>query len=685
MDLPANPGGRRRGRTPRPAAAVPILCAAAAFAGGASAQEDAARALELGRPLAGTLAWGDTARFAVAADSGHFVFGEVEQISVDVDVRILGPEGRALGRFGGLGIGAERFAGRATSAGAHVIEVLAAGDDEDAGGRFEIALLRLEPVAEDPAGLVDQMMARFDGPASPGAAVRVWRGGETLFSKAYGMASLTYGVPFEPATRTNVGSTSKQFTAFAVMLQAERGLLALDDDVRLHVPELPKFDETIRIRHLLTHTSGLREFLNLLLMTGRRLDRGDWIDRSEIVEIAQRQPKLQNSPGAEWNYNNTAFALAALIVERTSGLTFPAFMERRVFAPLGMDRTVVRANPRVPVPDRAEGYTPSAEGYLEIGDFGGAVGAGSIYSSTDDLQLWVENLADPRVGARRSVEEMTTPFVLADGSETGYGYGLFVDRQRGLKRVHHGGADVAHRSMLAWYPEIDAGVTVQSNHAQFASDVAFEVAEAFFGDEMTAAEQGESDGAADFDADAYDPADFDEFAGRYALDAAPDFVLAFTREASTLYAQATGQERLEIEPTSDSTFRVRAVDASVTFLRDEDGRVEGLTLHQNGDRRATRLDGDGARAWEPTEAELAEFAGRYYSDEIETFYALSVEDGALVVRQRRLGRHALAPGERDRFAGAGLSFEFERGRSGRVIGLYLANARTRDVRFDRVR
>ena len=640
--------------------------------------------LEVGRTLPGTLAAGDTARYTIEADENDFILGEVNQISVDVTARVLDPEGTQVGRFGGLGRGVERFGGRTAGAGVHTLELFVAGDDAEAGGRYEVTLLRHEPVATDPEELADQIMSRFDGPHSPGGAVRAWRDGRTLFSKTYGMANLAYGLPFEEDTRTNIGSTSKQFTAFAVMLQAERGHLSLDDDIRKHIPELPEFDQTIQVKHLVTHTSGLREFLNLLRMTGRRLDHGDWINRSELVDIVQRQPALQNEPGAEWNYNNTAFGLAAVIVERTSGQDFHVFMQENVFGPLGMTGTMVRPSTRHIVPNMSEGYTPGPDGYRQIGDLGGAVGAGAIYSTIGDLQTWAENYANPRVGTRESIDEMMTSFVLNDGEETGYGYGLSVDEQRGLKRVSHGGADVAHRSMFVYFPEINAGLTTQSNHAQFNSGVAYELAAAFFGDAMEE-EEDAVDEAGEFDPEDFDPEAFDEFAGRYALDAAPNFILTFTREDDTFYAQATGQQRLEIVPTSDSTFRLLAVEASVTFLRDPEGDVEGLTLHQNGDNHATRLEGDDAEAWEPTAEDLADFAGRFFSDELETFYTFTVEDGDLVLHQRRLDRAELEPGEEDRFSGGDMSFAFERDRNGQVIGFYLSNVRTRDVRFGRVR
>ena len=678
---------RRRFRLPTSAplgAFVAALVAAFVAAGEISAQ---AAELQRGRTVPGSLASGDTVRYTIDADEGTFLLGAVNQLSVDVNIRVLGPDGAQLALFGGLGKGAERFAGRTAAAGTHTVEVFAATrDGEDrggAGGQFEITLLRHEPVATDPARLTDQIMSRFDGPASPGAAVRAWRDGRTLFSQSYGMANLAYGIPFEEDTRTNIGSTSKQFTAFAIMLQAERGLLSLDDDIRKHIPELPKFDQTIRVRHLITHTSGLREFLNLLRMTGRRTDHGDWIDRRELIEIVQRQPALQNVPGAEYNYNNTAFGLAAVIVERTSGKDFHVFMQENVFGPLGMTRSMVRPSNRHIVPDMSEGYTPGPDGYRQIGDLGGAVGAGTVYTTIVDLQTWVENYANPRVGTRESIDEMMTSFVLNDGAETGYGYGLSVGEQGGLKRVSHGGADVAHRSMLVYFPEINAGLTAQSNHAQFNSGVAYELAAAFFKDDLKEEEAPTAD-AGEFDPATYDAEDFDEFAGRYALDVAPDFILTFTREGDTFHTQATGQQRLEIVPTSDSTFRLLAVEASVTFLRGEDGEVEGLTMHQNGDNHATRLEGEEAEAWAPGAEELADFAGRFFSEELETFYDIVLEDGELALHHRRLDRATLTPGEEDHFSGGSFSFLFERDRNGQVIGFYLSNGRTRDVRFARV-
>lgn len=638
--------------------------------------------LSLNRPVNRTLTRGDTARFTVEADSAFLMRLTVEQTSVNAIVRVMNPRRAPLGARNDLRRGTERLQVETAAKGAHEVQVFSA---DTTGGDVVITLTALEPLSSDPKKLVDQLLAPWDRRDGPGAAVAVWRGGRTLLAKSYGMANLAYDVPFTPTTPTNIGSTSKQFTAFAIMLLVEDGKLSLDDDVRKHLPELPDLGKVVTVRHLLTHTSGYREVYNSMILAARRLDEGDFLSRDEIINAVQRQPALQNAPGVEFNYNNTAFALAAMIVERVGKQPFAEFMAARVFGPLGMKQTVVRADRHSTVRGATTGYSRGPDGaWRDLGDLASSMGAGGIYTTLGDLQLWAENYQRPRVGTAASIGLMMTSVVLPDGKPTNYGFGLSVDKQESVKRVHHGGADVSHRSMLALYPDLDAGVTVQSNDGSFDSSLAFRIARAFF-PELAPVPTG-TPAATAFDATNWDVRKFDTFVGRYALDAAPQFVLTFTRAGDTLRTQATGQGVIRIFPTSDSTFDLRVVPATVTFHRDAQARVTGLTLHQNGNQKATRLAGGAEPAWVPSEAELAAFAGRYFSDELETFYELVVKDGKLHMTNRRIVSAEVRPGQRDRFSRAdGATLAFERDRNGAVIAFYAGNGRTRDVRFAKVR
>ncbi|MGH7477250.1 MAG: serine hydrolase [Longimicrobiales bacterium] len=671
-------------RLPATLLALPIALALA-FAGSAAAlaAQQAATPLVPDRVLADSLGPEEVDAYTLELEAERFVYGEVEQISVDVVVTISGPDGSTIRTVDGPARGLESFQFDAEAAGRYRIEVK---PFEDGAGRYAIAIRRVEPIASAPEARVDQLMTRYARDDVPGGVIGVVRGGELVFAKAYGAADLTHAIPFTTTTRTNIGSVSKQFTAFAITLLAEQGALSLDDDVRQHVPELPDFGSIVTLRNLLTHTSGYREFLNTLALTGRRLDEGDYIGREEIIEIVRRQPELQNEPGAEWNYNNTAFALLALVVERVTDQEFPDWMREHVFGPLGMDSTLVRAEPSQIVRNSARGYRPGEEGgWREAGDLGGAMGAGAIYTTVGDLARWVRNFRSGTLGGAAVFRQLSTPYVLTDGDTTEYGFGLAVDRYRGRQRVHHGGADVAHRAILRYFPELDAAVIALSNNATFNSGaLANDVADAFLEAEFEPELADDGDDAA-FDPESYDPEDFDELAGRYALEEMPSFVMTFSREADTLFAQATGQPRVRLLPTSDSTFRLTVVDASLTFHREPDGGADSLTLHQNGDRVAHRIDAD---AWEPAAAELEAYTGRYYSAELETYYTIALEEERLVLRHRRFDEALkLTPGaERDAFTATFPIAEltFLRDASGAVTGLEVANTRTRGVRFERV-
>ncbi len=639
-------------------------------------------ALTVGTPVEGTLAAGGADAYTLALGAEQFVAGRAVQHTADVVVTVTAPDGTTVEAFDVTARGADAFQFTTRAAGTYTFTVT---PFEDEAGRYALVVSQAEPVATTPEGTVRQLLAAYDHDDTPGALVAVVRDGAIVYQQAVGMANLTHGIPYALDTRTNIGSTSKQFTAYAIATLAAEGRLTLDDDVRAHLPELPDLGETVTLRHLLTHTSGYREFLNTLAIGGRRLDEGDHIDRDEIVALVQRQPRLQNAPGAEWNYNNTGYALLAQVVERVTGEPFPAWMAAHVFAPMGMTHTAVRGGNGQIVPHSAQGYESSADGWREVQDLGAgaSMGAGGIYATVGDLARWIAALqdgtADPAI-----VRQMTTRAVLTTGDTTDYGMGFFVDTQRGQRRVQHGGADSAHRSAFLTYPDLHAGVIVLTNASVNVDAIAARTAEAFFPDAF--ADRAEAPvAAADPGASvAFDPAAFDALAGRYSLDEMPAFVLTFRRaDDGRYFTQATGQGELEIVPTSDSTFALTAVEASVTFHRDADGAVRSATLHQSGDHRATRRDMAPAAAEAPFDASAA--VGRYYSDELQAFVTVTADGDALTMQMPRQDAAPLRPLAGDRFGGPnGSTLTFTRDVAGAIAGFTLDAGRTRDLRFARL-
>src|SRR5262245_19582056 len=211
--------------------------------------------------------------------------------------------------------------------------------------------------SEDQSDRADRLFARWDTGRTPGCAVGVVRDGKLVYEKAYGLADLEQGSRIGPDTVFHIASVSKQFTALAVLLLEKDGKLSLDDDVRKHLPELHDFGRMITLRHLLQHTSGLRDQWSLLTLAGWRMD--DVITDDDVFRLVCRQRELNFDPGARHLYSNTGYTLAARIVARVSGQTFPDFTRKRIFEPLGMSHTRFPADHQEIIPKRARSYQPA--------------------------------------------------------------------------------------------------------------------------------------------------------------------------------------------------------------------------------------------------------------------------------------------------------------------------------------
>ncbi len=541
---------------------------------------------------------------------------------------------------------------------------------------------KADELPHDPVAIAEELISAYNTKDLPGGVVLVMRDGSVIFQEAFGMANLTHGVPFAEGTPTNIGSTSKQFTVFGLLLLKEQGKLSLEDDIRLHIPELPDFGDTVRIRHLVSHTSGYREYINSMAMGGRYLT--DNIRRAEIIPLLQRQPSLQNKPGASFNYNNSGYALLAMVIERITEESFSGWMRKHVFEPLGMHNTLVIESPGQLIPGKAQGYSVGPDNQIVVvSDLHASMGAGGIYSTIGDLEIWIRNFHNPIVGSPETIDRMQQAFPLNSGESTQYAGGLMVRDLNGLLLVEHGGADTAHRSALLMFPGIKGAVVVQSNNSRLpAQAMAIQLAEAFFADVMELDKEARKS-LADGEVFVYDATRFDEFIGRYELEAAPGFVMEFTREEDKLYAQATGQPRFEIFASSDSIFYLTVVEASMTFHRNQEGEVDAMTLHQSGNHRAIRLN---ESAWEPSPEELAEYLGAYFSAELETFYTVAINDeGAMVLQHRRFKNIPLKAESNDQYTGGFpiMEIKFVRDEAGVVTGFEASSSRSFGIVFEK--
>ncbi|HMB92320.1 MAG TPA: serine hydrolase domain-containing protein [Rhodothermales bacterium] len=321
-------------------------------------------------------------------------------------------------------------------------------------------------VAQDvPAAAIDSLFAEQNKPDVPGAALVVMRGDEIIYEKGYGSANLEYGLPITPRSVFLVASVSKQFTAFAIAMLAEQGKLSLDDNIRKHVPEMHDFGTPITLRHLIHHTSGLRDEFDLLGMAGWRMD--DVITKEMILNLAYRQRALNFEPGSEYSYCNTGYTLLAETVERVTGQSFREWTTENIFAPLGMAQSHFHDDYRMVVPDRVQGYVKDGDGFKKEVYSYQSVGASGLFTTAEDLAKWVRNFKDGTVGGPAVIEQVHERGILTNGDTLSYAFGLGHGEYKGHRRVSHSGWHRGFRTNLLRFPDDDLAFILLGNLESF--------------------------------------------------------------------------------------------------------------------------------------------------------------------------------------------------------------------------
>ena len=312
--------------------------------------------------------------------------------------------------------------------------------------------------------LTDRVFAPWDSSTRPGCAVGIAQGNQPRFTRAYGLAELEFGAPNAGNTIFEAGSVSKQFTAAAVVLLALDGKLRLDDDVRKYMPELRAYERPITIRHLLNHTSGLRDWGDIAALAGwPRSTRVHTHDH--VLEIIARQSALNYPPGDKYSYTNSGFNLLPMIVARVSGQSFAQFSRDRIFTPLGLTYTSWRDDFTRVVKGRAQAYAPARGAWMLDMPFENVHGNGGLLTTVDDLLTWTAMLEKPDAKWKPLVDSMHVKGRLTNGDTISYALGLFVDQYRGIKRVQHSGATAGYRAYVTRYPGRDLAIAVLCNAA----------------------------------------------------------------------------------------------------------------------------------------------------------------------------------------------------------------------------
>jgi len=398
-------------------------------------------------------------------------------------------------------------------------------------------------------------------------AVLVARGSDVIINKGYGSANLEWDIPNTPATKFRLGSVTKQFTAAAILLLAERGKLTLEDPIKKHVPDAPAAWDAITIFHLLTHTSGIPNFTNLPDYKSLKLEATPVA--KTIVSV--RDKPLEFVPGERMSYSNSGYLVLGYVVERVTGASYEKFVTDNIFTPLGMKDSGYDSNTAI-IPRRASGYMPSPNGPVNAGFVHMSIphAAGALYSTTGDLLRWEQGLFGGKVISPASLAKMTTPF------KSDYALGVVVRTANGRKMVQHGGGIDGFNTFLAYYPDDKLTVAVLANlNGEVPTQLASKLADlAYGGTVQLTSERKEI---------ALPVATLSKYVGTYEL--APGVNMMMRLTGDRLTTQVTGQQAFPVFAESETKFFLKVVDAQVEFFMDPSGTVTHAVMYQNGRER----------------------------------------------------------------------------------------------------
>ena len=621
-------------------------------------------------------------RYSVNLGKNKFVCLVVDQKGIDLQVKVVDPTKDLLkiydspnGTFGPEDVCFHSY--RKSGTYEIIVEPLGVNKAIEEGA-YSIELVQLEKAAKSIPRKIDQLMASWDRLDRPGAAIGVIQNGELVIKTSYGAANLEYRQPLTTQSLFQVASVSKQFTAFAIAFLAEQGKIDLNADIRTYLPDLPEFEATVTVDHLVHHTSGIKDLFNFLAIAGWTGD--DYISKDHVLNIARNHTALNFKPGEEYMYSNTGYALMAAIVEAVTEEAFPKWMKENIFTPLQMNATFFNDNYARLIPKRANAYYQSEGQYYNDLLVYSSVGETGLYTTVEDLAKWLANFEQHRLGTKELHQKIRKSGLLNNGDAISYGFGLRLTKYKELDRISHGGSHSGYRTFTGYFPEKQLGVIVLSNAGGQISPTskAMQIADLFLEDHLSSVEIPETTKSKK-PQHSLPPDLFNNYNGVFKM--SNDTLVEFWEKDGSYYSKINGKQPRTMWANSDSTFSINN-DIGIVFERNPSkGIATTFTLHKKGDQQLT-----GVRLEEPLydSLPLEAYEGVYYSEEAQTKYKLVIQDDKLMAIHQRHAEILLERVNRNYFSTNRWFFrqiDFEQDKNGAITGFYVSNSRVRNIYF----
>ena len=531
----------------------------------------------------------------------------------------------------------------------------------------------------DESQKIDKLFKKFNKTDSPGCALGIIKNGKLTYEKGYGLANLETKTPNTSSTVFRIASTSKQFTAACIVMLAEKNKLSLNDNMQSIFPEFPDYAENITIRHLLNHTSGIRDYIQIAYLKG--LDDDDFYTDADVMEWLINQKELNFNPGEKYMYSNSGYWLLGQIVDKVSGMSMADFADKEIFKPLGMNNTHFHNDNSREVQNRAIGYIPEGKDQyktsmtqLEM------IGDGGIFTTINDIKKWDDAFYNSDVLSKEFWAIMTEKGFLNNGTTLDYAAGLEISTYKGLNTIRHDGSFVGFKADLLRFPDQKLTIAIFANNADLNPKLrANQVADLLLEDrfmESNSIKQNHSK----VDNNSFihlNSKELKRFTGKY-WNESESFSRKIYLKNGTLRYYRNKYSESQLKPISANEFNMMDVNADVR-IRFENNGNQSMTFYES---KGDSLFFSAYESKKYTSKELVEFEGDYYSEDLDVTYSLKLERRNLTMYLGKTKISNLKAIKEDVFSNGYYSlYQFNYNEKGQLTGFRYSSPRVMNLNF----
>jgi len=531
-------------------------------------------------------------------------------------------------------------------------------------------------LSKEQSQAVDKIFSDWDKANAPGCGLGIIKDGKLIYARGYGMANLEYDLPNNSQSVYRIGSTSKQFTAASIVLLAENEKLSLDDSLNKFFPDFPDYAKDITVRHLLNHTSGIRDYLTISYLKGLQGD--DFFTDKDVMRWLINQTELNFDPGEEYVYSNSGYWLLGQIVNQVAEMSMADFAMQEIFKPLGMSSTHFHNDHTEIVKNRASGYVPNDKDGFQISmttlDM---IGDGGIFTSIEDIKKWDDAYYESKVLSNEFWKTMTQTGKLNNGEDIDYASGLIVNKHKGLNTVSHGGAFVGFRAELLRFPDQKLSVAIFTNRGDGnPSSMAYQVADVFLSDQYQVKE--ETSDASEIVESIIDSQEYSakQLLGSYQLRPGMDITITLVNDKVHALQSWNSEEYDLIKGELNSYTIDDSGDIKFTFADLQDNSTQKIWVDQQGRKSELKRKEE----VDLSNINLKEFVGSYYSSELDVIYKITLVGETLKLQMKNNDPEKLNLVDKDLLSFQGSMFQFKR-ENDEIYDFVMNAGRAKNLKF----